>query len=128
MKLLLDNHTFIWWDSNPDKLSPKALALCEDPANIVLLSVASAWEMQIKAQLGKLRLALPLAEIIASQQQAHNIEVLQVSLAHVLSLEELPAHHKDPFDRLLISQAMVEGAALISHDMIFEQYPIDVQW
>ena len=128
MKLLLDTHTFIWWDSNPGKLSRKALALCEDPANIVLLSVASAWEMQIKTQLGKLKLALPLAEIIASQQQAHNVEVLPVSLAHVLSLEELPAHHKDPSDRLLISQALVEGATLISHDAIFEQYPINVQW
>jgi PIN domain nuclease of toxin-antitoxin system len=68
MKLLLDTHTFIWWDSNPAKLSPQALALCQDRANIVLLSVVSVWEMQIKRQLRKLQLRLPCAEMIASQQ------------------------------------------------------------
>jgi PIN domain nuclease of toxin-antitoxin system len=69
MKLLLDTHTFIWWDSQPAKLSQKALALCQEPTNTLLLSVASIWEMQIKLQLGKLKLNLPLAEVIESQQQ-----------------------------------------------------------
>jgi len=69
MKLLLDTHTFIWWDSEPARLSPQALALCQDRQNVLLLSVVSVWEMQIKLQLSKLRLALPLKEIIETQQQ-----------------------------------------------------------
>lgn len=105
MKLLLDTHTFIWWDSEPARLSPHALALCQDRQNVLLLSVVSVWEMQIKLQLGKLRLALPLKEIIETQQQTNSIEILPVTLAHVLALENLPAYHKDPFDRLLVAQA-----------------------
>jgi len=105
MKLLLDTHTFIWWDSEPARLSLHALALCQDRQNVLLLSVVSVWEMQIKLQLGKLRLALPLKEIIETQQQTNSIEILPVTLAHVLALENLPAYHKDPFDRLLVAQA-----------------------
>lgn len=102
MKALLDTHVFIWWDSAPDKLSPRARAVCQAWTNLLLLSVASAWEMQIKLQLGKLQLRLPLAEVIADQQQTNTIHVLPVALEHVLALQGLPAHHKDPFDRLLI--------------------------
>lgn len=128
MKLLLDTHTFIWWDSEPDRLSPQALALCQDRRNILLLSVVSVWEMQIKLQLGKLRLALPLKEIIETQQQTNNIEILPVTLAHVLALENLPVHHKDPFDRLLVAQAMVEGAALVSGDPNIARYAVQIVW
>jgi PIN domain nuclease of toxin-antitoxin system len=128
MRLLLDTHTFIWWDSEPARLSPQALALCQDRANTVLLSVVSVWEMQIKLQLGKLRLNLPLAEVIESQQQTNNVEVLPVTLTHVLALETLPAHHKDPFDRLLIAQAKIEEAVLVSGDPIFAKYPVQSVW
>jgi PIN domain nuclease of toxin-antitoxin system len=128
MKVLLDTHAFIWWDSDPAKPSPQARAACEDRTNVVLLSVASAWEMQIKLQLGKLDLRLPLAEVIASQQQTNDIQVLPVALGHVLALRDLPAHHKDPFDRLLIAQADVEEAVLISHDPVFAHYPVKVLW
>ena len=128
MKVLLDTYAFIWWDSDPTKLSPQARAACENRANVVLLSVASAWEMQIKLQLGKLNLRLPLAAVIASQQQSNDIQVLPVALGHVLALQDLPAHHKDPFDRLLIAQANVEAAVLISHDPVFVHYPVKVLW
>ena len=128
MKLLLDTHTFIWWDSEPAKLSSQALALCQDRTNTLLLSVASVWEMQIKLQLGKLKLNLPLAELITSQQQTNNIEILPVTLAHVLALQNLPPHHKDPFDRLLIAQANVEDAVLVSNDPVFVKYAIHVLW
>ena len=128
MKLLLDTHVFIWWDSEPASLSSQALALCQDRANTVLLSVASVWEMQIKLQLGKLKLSLPLAEVIESQERINNIEVLPIILAHVLALQNLPAHHKDPFDRLLIAQANVEGAVLISGDPILAKYPVKLLW
>jgi PIN domain nuclease of toxin-antitoxin system len=128
MKLLFDTHAFIWWDSEPNKLSERVLALCHDPANELLFSVVSAWEMQIKAQLGKLKLSLPLADIVATQQHENHVRVLSIALSHVIALDNLPAHHKDPFDRLLASQAKVEGAALLSSDSIFEQYPVERLW
>src|SRR3984957_2196199 len=123
MKLLLDTHAFIWWDSDPTQLSAPALAALRDPANEVWLSVASVWEMVIKAQLGKLALRLPLAGIV-TQQQANGLQVLTVSLAHALAVEGLPAIHKDPFDRMLIAQAHVEGAELVSADQAVRQYPV----
>jgi len=128
MKVLLDTHAFIWWDSDPTKLSPQARAACEDRANVVLLSVASAWEMQIKLQLGKLDLRWPLAEVIASQQHTNDIQLLSVALEHILALQDLPAYHKDPFDRLLITQANLEEAVLISHDPVFAHYPVKMLW
>jgi PIN domain nuclease of toxin-antitoxin system len=128
MKLLLDTHAFIWWDSEPGKLSPQALLLCQDRENSLLLSVASIWEMQIKLQLGKLSLKLPLAVVIEGQQQTNGVEVLPVRLEHVLPLEMLPPHHKDPFDRLLIAQAQIENAVLVSGDPVFTKYPIAAIW
>ena len=128
MKLLLDTHTFIWWDSEPTRLSAQALTLCQDPENSLVLSVASLWEMQIKLQLGKLRLALPLRQIIESQQQTNQIEILPITMSHVFALGNLPSHHKDPFDRLLIAQAIVEDTALVTGDRMFSEYPINVAW
>ena len=97
MKVLLDTHAFLWWDNDPAKLSPLVLAWCQDKANTLILSVASVWEIQIKRDLGKLRLPLPLLDVVASQQKTNNLRVLPVSLAHVLALEALPLYHKDPF-------------------------------
>lgn len=128
MKLLPDTHTFIWWDGEPAKLSPQALALCQDRQKVLLLSVVSVGQMQVKLQLGKLRLTLSLKEIIETQQQTNNIEILPVTLAHVLALENLPTHHKDPFDRLLVAQAIVEKAVLISSDQNVAKYPVNVVW
>ncbi len=128
MKLLFDTHTFIWWDSQPNNLSQTALALLQDRSNILLLSVISIWEMQIKLQLGKITLNRSLLEIIENQQQTNQIEVLPVKLDHVLELDSLPLVHKDPFDRLLVAQANVENAALVSCDPIVAQYPVNVIW
>lgn len=123
MKLLLDMHTFIWWDSEPAKLSPQVLVLCQDRQNVLLLSVVSIWEMQIKLHLGKLRLALPLKEIVESQRRTNGIEILPITLEHVVALENLPAHHKDPFDRLLVAQAIVEEAQTQTlPSMLFEWF------
>ena len=128
MKLLLDTHTFIWWDSEPAKLSATALALCNDPGNDLILSVTSLWEMQIKRQLGKLSLRLPLADIVAHQQTTNSLNILPITQAHVYELDWLPTPHKDPFDRLLVAQANSEGAALVSADPIFGSYPVHVVW
>jgi PIN domain nuclease of toxin-antitoxin system len=128
VNVLFDTHAFIWWDAEPDKLSPQAFATCKDPANTLLLSVVTIWEMQIKFQLGKLQLRLPLAELIETQVQTNQIVVLPITLTHVLALQALPAQHKDPFDRLLIAQANAEAAILISNDAVFAHYPVRLVW
>jgi PIN domain nuclease of toxin-antitoxin system len=127
MKLLLDTHAFIWWDSDPTRLSAAALAALHDPANQILVSVASVWEMIVKAQLGKLALRLPLADII-TQQRANGCHVLEITLTHAMAVEGLTPVHKDPFDRILVGQALVEGAELVSADRVFRQYPVRVLW
>ena len=127
MKLLLDSHTFLWWNNEPDKLSPRVLEMCKNSENALFVSVASIWELQIKFQLGKLRLYKPLAEIIR-QEQENGIEILSVEAPHVFALDSLPNHHKDPFDRLLVAQALVEGAVLVSADPLVKQYPVEVEW
>lgn len=128
MKVLLDTHTFIWWDSAPNKLSPQASAHCQNPANTILLSVVSVWEMIIKLQMGKLTVGGPLANLVRHHQQVNGLQILPVTLDHVLQIENLPALHKDPFDRLLIAQAKEEGAVLLSADALLAQYPVQVVW
>lgn len=127
MKGLLDTHAFIWWDANSARLSSAALAFLNDPANIICLSVVSVWEIFIKQQLGKLTLATPLRTIL-TQQQAAGLQILPVSLDHVFAVETLAIHHKHPFDRLMIAQAIVENASLISNDAVFSTYPVSVVW
>ena len=127
MKYLLDTHAFMWMDSEPEKLSARVQQLCQDTENTLMLSVVSIWEMQIKNQLGKLQLKMPLAELIREQQE-NGIEILPVEAAHIFALESLPNLHKDPFDRLLVAQAIVEGAILISVDPLITQYSVQVEW
>lgn len=128
MRVLLDTHTFIWWDLEPARLSPRALALCQNPNHQLVLSAVSVWEMEIKIQLGKLHFVKPLADMIAEQQRTNNLEILSVTLPHALAIETLPLFHKDPFDRLLIAQAQVEAIPFISRDTEFAAYPILVEW
>jgi len=128
MRLLLDTHSLLWWATDRAKLSPAALAVCEDPSNTLLLSVVSVWEIQIKAQLGKLALTIPLATLIDRELNTNDVTLLRVELAHVLALDTLPAYHKDPFDRLLIAQAQIEGATLVTSDSVFARYGISRLW
>ena len=127
MRLLLDTHVFIWWDSDPGRISPVALAALRDPANTPLVSPVSIWEMSIKLQLRKLKLRLPLRDLV-SQQQVNGLGELPITVEHALAVERLPAVHRDPFDRFLIAQALVEGVELISADHVFAQYPVRVTW
>jgi PIN domain nuclease of toxin-antitoxin system len=123
MKLLLDTHIFIWWADEPEKLSPVALAALKDDANDLILSVVSVWEIQVKTQLGKLKLNQPLKELIESQQETNSLQILPVELSHVLALDALPFHHKDPFDRLLIAQSVAADITLVTADDKFSAYP-----
>ncbi|MBN3963485.1 type II toxin-antitoxin system VapC family toxin [Nostoc sp. NMS8] len=127
MKFLLETHAFNWWDSDSTKLSKRVLELLLNPENLRLVSVVSLWEIQIKTQLGKLTLNQPLPEII-HQQQNNGIEFIGVKVNHVLMLGQLPLHHKDPFDRLLISQAQSENAILVSKDTNFSSYSVSLEW
>jgi PIN domain nuclease of toxin-antitoxin system len=128
MNLLFDTHAFIWWADEPARLSPRAYALCSDRKNALILSLASVWEIQIKFQLGKLKLKMPLADLIESQQKANQIVIMPISLPHILNLDSLPAHHRDPFDRLLIAQARFENIAIITGDSVMSQYAVLVEW
>jgi PIN domain nuclease of toxin-antitoxin system len=128
MNLLLDTHTFVWWRDDPEKLSAKAFELISDPDNEVYLSVVSAWELQIKIALNKVELKESLRSSIEEEQQTNGFLLLPVTLPHVLHLEHLPSHHKDPFDRLLISQAAVENMHLVSGDARFTDYSISLLW
>ena len=128
MNLLLDTHAFLWWDAAPEKLSARALSLCEDSANTVALSVASVWEMQIKLQLGKLRIKSSIRAVVDRQREKNAMHVLPVDLPHVYALQDLPAHHRDPFDRLLEAQAKVEGFSVVSTDSMLRQYPVQIIW
>lgn len=128
MKLLFDTHTFLWWDSQPEKLSSTVLDLCRDPDNSLILSVAAAWEIQVKTQLGKLQIRRTLNTLLAEQQRVNRLIILPVSLDHVLTLQRLPDHHRDPFDRILIAQALVEEATLLTRDRTIAQYPVVTIW
>lgn len=128
MKLLLDTHTFIWWDSSPINLSSLLLDLLKDKQHTVYLSLVSLWEIQIKLQIGKLKLDSPLDEKIQHQQWTNNLQLLSITKEHILALNDFPLHHRDPFDRLLIAQAKIEGAALLSKDRVFVDYDILLIW
>ena len=128
MRLLLDTNAFLWLMTEPEKLSAKARAACEDPDNELLLSVVTAWEIQIKLQLGKLELDDPLADVIERQQKRNNAQLLPIELAHIYALGDLEHHHRDPFDRLLIAQARVEDADLVTHDRVIADYTVKVLW
>ncbi len=128
MRLLLVTHILLWWATDRARVSPAALAVCEDASNVLLLSVVSVWEMQIKAQLGKLTLTMPLATLIDREVNTNGMTLLRVELEHVLALDTLPAYHKDPFDRLLIAQARLEDATLVTADGVFARYGISRLW
>ncbi len=127
MKLLLDTHSFIWWDSAPHLLSVAAREAIADPGHQVIVSTISLWEIAIKTQLGKLTLHRPLDEIV-QDQAAQGIRILAFGAAHVLQISKLPDHHKDPFDRALIAQSMVERATLVTKDSAMSAYQIPLLW
>jgi PIN domain nuclease of toxin-antitoxin system len=128
MKLLLDTHTFIWWTISVARLSSQALSLLQDRQNALFLSLASLWEMQLKIQLGKLHFNSPLSQIVEEQQRINGLKLLSIAPEHIYALDQLPFHHKDPFDRLLIAQAMTETIPVVSADAAFAAYPAQIIW
>ena len=128
MRLLLDTHSFIWYIMDSHKLSDRGRELIENEDNEILLSLASVWEMAIKQSTGKLSLGLPFKAFIEEQLSANSIELLIINLDHIDTVVTLPFHHRDPFDRLIIAQAMVEQIPIISVDSVFDSYPSQRLW
>ena len=128
MKLLLDTHSFLWFIGGSSRLSLTARNLIEDSENQRLLSMASLWEMAIKVSIGKLRLAGRFDELILEQMNLNGIDVLDIRTEHVAQVVNLPFHHRDPFDRLLIAQAKVEGIPIVGADDTFDAYTITRMW
>ncbi len=124
MKLLLDTHIFLWIADEPEHIPKHLMPALADESNELWLSVVSIWEMQIKRQIGKLKAQMPLADLIAQQQQSNDIRLLPVTAEHIYELDKLPFHHKDPFDRLLIAQANHEDLTLVSVDPLMTVYPV----
>ena len=127
MKLLLDTHIFLWFIDDSPLLSAKGKALLEAD-NELLLSIGSLWEIAIKLCLGKLTVAMPTEVLMTQQLTSNDIAVLSITVPHLVTVSTLPLHHRDPFDRLLIAQSLVEGMPLISIDNIFDAYSVNRLW
>jgi PIN domain nuclease of toxin-antitoxin system len=128
MNLLLDTHTFLWFFWDDPQLSAAAKALIVDPANRKWVSLASCWEIAIKISTGKLSLGEPSRSFLAREIARNNFDLLPISLDHATTVETLPFHHRDPFDRLLIAQAMVEGFPIVSADVALDPYGVKRLW
>lgn len=128
MRLLLDTHVFLWWVEADRALPPKAREAIVDPDNECLISLASAWELAIKVGLGKIQLALTAKRYVTEHIAANGFRLLDISLSHVGGVETLPLHHRDPFDRLLIAQALEEKLPVVTADPIFRKYGVKRIW
>lgn len=127
-RFLIDTHCWLWWHINPEKLSARASRLIEDGSTDISFSVVSAWEIVIKHNLQKLELPLPPFEYIPRKLEISYMAVMPVHLSHALQVQNLPDYHKDPFDRLLIAQAISEKCLLITDDSQIGRYEVDLFW
>jgi PIN domain nuclease of toxin-antitoxin system len=128
VRLLLDTHAFLWWASSDPRLSQRAAGLIADGENEVFFSAASAWEIVIKSGLGRVQLPDRLERYLPDRIAHHGFAVLPVQLRHAIRINELPPLHRDPFDRMLIAQALAEEMTLISGDARVARYPVTVVW
>jgi PIN domain nuclease of toxin-antitoxin system len=128
MRVLLDTHVWLWGLLAPNRLSPAARNVMEDPDNELLLSAASSWEISIKYALKKLKLPEPPPRYVPTRLEQSGVAPMSVEHAHALRVSELPHHHRDPFDRLLIAQSQLEGVTLATADPAFLLYDVDVLW
>jgi len=128
MKLLLDSHAFLWFLAGDSRLSEEARVAIENRSNERYLSLASIWELAIKHSLGRLRTEPTFAELIATEMPRNRIILQPIVLSHVLKVVDLPFHHRDPFDRLLAAQCLVEGWSMVSGDVILDAYGIIRVW
>lgn len=127
MKLLLDTHSFLWFIEDNPRLSTKAKTLLESDTDL-LISAASLWEIAVKVSIGKLSLTQPFELFIPNQLASNAIEVLPIAVEHLALLSTLPFHHRDPFDRLVIAQALIEQMPVVGTDNQFDSYGVKRLW
>jgi PIN domain nuclease of toxin-antitoxin system len=128
MRLLLDTHTLLWWLSENASLPVSARKIIANKNNDVLVSAASAWEIATKVRLGKLPVAIDLAHDFSAYRERERFDTLGVSVEHGIRAGLLPGPHKDPFDRMLIAQALAENLAIVSNDVVFDGYGVKRAW
>lgn len=128
MKLLLDTATFLWLVAEPERLPDEVREACVDPANDVYLSAVSAWEIAVKHAIGRLPLPEPAERFVPKERERHAIESLALDEDSTLQLPRLPALHRDPFDRMLICQAITHGLVLATPDAEIARYPVRMMW
>jgi PIN domain nuclease of toxin-antitoxin system len=128
LKLLLDTHAFLWFITSDPQLSDAARALLVDPANTVLISPASYWEVAIKVSIGKHALAAPFHSFVTQGIFGNGFAILAIQPEHAALVSTLPFHHRDPFDRVLIAQALVEKVTIVSADGLFDSYGVQRIW
>ncbi len=128
MRALLDTHTFLWWITDDSRLSFRVREVIADGRSDLFFSAASGWEIAIKANLGKIEAPDDLERFVNEQLSRNAIQVLPIYLSHALHVYTLPDHHRDPFDRLLISQAVLEELTVLSADPQIAEYPVDLAW
>lgn len=125
MRLLLDSHAYLWWLGGSSELSPRARAAIADPANVVVVSAATIWEIEIKRALG--RLEAGDADLVA-EIEANRFAELAVSAGHAAAAARLPRHHDDPFDRMLVAQSRMESLVCVTRDPAFDAYGVPCLW
>ena len=125
---LLDTHVLLWWVLDDPRLSRLSRDALADDSSRLLWSVASTWELAIKANLGRLRFEVPLGRFLDRHVEEQGLEILGIEQAHALRVESLPRLHRDPFDRMLVAQSLVESIPLLSADPRFAEYGVDVVW
>jgi PIN domain nuclease of toxin-antitoxin system len=128
MRLLLDTCTFLWLAADAGALSSRAREIFQDPGNDVYLSSVAAWEIAVKYALGRLPLPAPPERFVPAQREAHGIAALPLDEESVLQGHRLPGLHRDPFDRMLICQAIVHGMTIVTPDPLVAQYPVRTRW
>ena len=128
MRCLLDTHVLLWWRLDSPRLSDRARSLMADGSNTLLWSAASSWELAIKLALGRITLSEPLENYLPRVFRESRITPLAIEHSHAWAVATLPAHHRDPFDRMLIAQARLERVALLSADEEFDAYEVDRIW
>jgi PIN domain nuclease of toxin-antitoxin system len=128
VKLLLDTHTFLWWTTDDPQLSATALDLIADNRNTLYWSAASSWEVSIKYALGRLPLPDIPEQFLPAELGRNRIESIPIIDAHAFQAGRLPRYHRDPFDRMLVAQAKIEGFGLITNDANIRRYEADVYW
>ena len=128
MRVLLDTHAFLWWIADDDRLGANARETIGSADNEVFMSAASVWEIVTKTRLGRLPIPRPIEDFIASQLEANAFQPLAITIRHALELDGLPDLHRDPFDRMLVAQALAEEMPLVTGDQAVRAYPVTTIW